>query len=678
MQQESTLYHPSNDSCWDHPYIDLEAHRENPFPHVYLHGGFEGTPVRFSFYCPAKESFSGRFFHLVTPVQGHEDQSQGLSGEEDHIGFSLHHGACFVESNMGGDNPDPTLLYRSSAAVAEYLRIVAKRLYSCDRVFGYLFGGSGGGFKTMACIERTEGIWDGSVPFVIGSPMAIPNMFTVRVHAMRLLRHRFPQIIDAMEPGGSGDPYAALNGEEADALREATRMGFPPRVWFSQDEIGAGALPVLLYAIDRMDRAYYTDFWTKPGYLGSDPTGSAVRDRLFFETTVQSVTLPEKACHSSDFGVDSAWQTMAFRYGTQPVIGLADIPADIPYREGIKIVITSGAATGLQLPLGRLDDHHAIVGEAFGQGDIVVAMQDIRPGDGIRLDNSDYLAIQTYHRHQVPTPDFCGWDQFRDPDGQPLYPQRPVLIGPITAQVGSGSVQSGRIHGKMIVCASLLDESALPWQADWYRSKICEILGPGADRQFRLWYQDNAMHGSLREYGPAVQARTVSYVGTLHRALLCVSDWAERGIEPPASTTYRIEDAQVVVPASAADRKGIQPTVSLRANGQASVRVLKGETIRFDGRMEIPEGAGHIESVTLSMEGRTPDGYDIQPILEECPGSRTLPEDGAPNIHEVHHEHCCIQPGTYFAALRVTVNHMQGNPYTGLSNLARVRIQVDA
>ena len=335
MQQNERVYHPSGDPAWNKPFIDIEETRLAPVPHTYLHGGFEGTHVRFALYCPPKESFRDRFFHLLTPVQGNENQSQALTGEEDHIGFSLSHGACFVESNMGGDDPDPTLLYRSSAAVAEYLRVVARRLYGRTRVYGYLFGGSGGGFKTMACVERTDGVWEGSVPFVIGSPMAIPNMFTVRVHAMRLLRRKFAQIVDAIEPGGSGDPYAGLNEEEADALREATCMGFPPRVWFSHGEIGAGALPVLTYAIDQMDPSYYQDFWTKPGYLGSDPNGSAARDRLCFETTVAQVLLPQEAYRTTDFGVDSAWQTMAFRYATQPAFELAGVHVSISYAVGI-------------------------------------------------------------------------------------------------------------------------------------------------------------------------------------------------------------------------------------------------------------------------------------------------------------------------------------------------------
>jgi hypothetical protein len=56
--------------------------------------------------------------------------------------------------------------------------------------------------------------------------------FTVRIHALRVLklRNKFPAIMDAIDPGGSGNPYAGLTEEERQALEEATRLGFGPRL----------------------------------------------------------------------------------------------------------------------------------------------------------------------------------------------------------------------------------------------------------------------------------------------------------------------------------------------------------------------------------------------------------------------------------------------------------------
>ena len=49
---------------------------------------------------------------------------------------------------------------------------------------------------------------------------------------MRILKGKFPSIVDAVEPGGSGDMYKDLNEEQQAALREVTNMGFPPLGWF--------------------------------------------------------------------------------------------------------------------------------------------------------------------------------------------------------------------------------------------------------------------------------------------------------------------------------------------------------------------------------------------------------------------------------------------------------------
>ena len=103
--------------------------------------------------------------------------------------------------------------------------------------------------------------------------MAIPNMFTVRMHAQRVLRHRLDGIVDAVEPGG-GDMYEGLDTEEREALVEVTRMGFPPRSWFGHRTMGMHAFPLLYGGLVMADPSYFEDFWTVPGYLGHEPPAS--------------------------------------------------------------------------------------------------------------------------------------------------------------------------------------------------------------------------------------------------------------------------------------------------------------------------------------------------------------------------------------------------------------------
>ena len=275
----------TDDPIFEVPYADVDEWREHPVRHRYVHGGFTGTETRFSFYLPPPPLYEGRFFQHITPVPDSELLAQQATGQEDKIGFAIASGAYFVETNGGGGlggygDPDPTIAaYRAHAACAGFSRTVAADMYGAHRPFGYAYGGSGGGYRTIGCIENTVGVWDGVVPYVIGSPMAIPNMFTVRMHAQRLLRNSFERIVDALEPGGSGVPDVGLSDDERDALIEVTRMGFPPRSWFGYRTMGMHAFPVLYRGMRMADPGYFEDFWSEPGYLGADPPPSLTRDR---------------------------------------------------------------------------------------------------------------------------------------------------------------------------------------------------------------------------------------------------------------------------------------------------------------------------------------------------------------------------------------------------------------
>ncbi|MEH7495705.1 hypothetical protein [Neobacillus niacini] len=670
LQEKSLLYDPKLDSEYQNPYVDIDEWREGVVRYHYIHGGFEGTEVRFSLYFPEKENYKGRFFQFMAPFQGHEDASQSRRGEEDKIGFSLTNGAYFVESNMGGPTAQDTTIYRSSAAVAEYSRVIAANLYGPHRPFGYIYGGSGGGFKTMSCFENTNS-WDGAVPYIIGSPMAIPNVFTVRAHALRILRNKLHKIADATEPGGSGDIYAGLNEEERAALEEVTKMGFPARLWFSHEYVGLGALPLFVPVIEQIDPEYLKDFWKVPGYLGADPNSSAVRDRLQYKTVITEAHLISKDLLIKDenkTGADDAWH----RHSSintdlyKPWMRLKNVPTGDVYLTGTDIVFLNGEAAGYKIPLERLEGDKVFVGAGFGVEAMLEILEKVKPGDEIMLDNSNFIAIQTYHRHQVPSDDYYVWDQFRNEDGTPKYPQRPINIGPNITRGGAGSIQSGRFNGKMIVVATLLDESAYPWQPDWYRTKVKGELGDKESQCFRLWYMDNAMHDDQAK--TADDLHLISYLGAIHQALLDVSDWVERGITPPESSEYSVKDGQVSVPLKANERKGIQPVVSLKANGSECAIVNAGEPVYFTAKVEVPANSGKLTVAEWSFEGET--DFPIK-------GEFTNVNDDA-TVATVEAKYIFSKSGTYFPVLRIKVNR-QGDGsglYTQVQNLCRVRVIV--
>jgi len=679
---EPAFYRTEGDQEFAKPYIDVDEWRTQPVRHRYVHGGFTGTETRFSYYFPDKAGYKGRFFQHITPVPDDENASQKLpAGEDNKINFAIASGAYFVETNGGGkldlgkahtSKADPTIGgYRANANAAAYSRVVAQKMYGGKRPFGYAYGGSGGAFRTIGLMENTRGVWDGAVPYVVGSTQAIPNMFTGRIRVMRLLGDKLDQVVSAADPGGSGDIYAGLTSLQAEALREMTRLGFLPQSWYAWRDMGIHGFAALYPGIAAADPTYFIDFWTKPGYLGFDHPAQFKDARLQFKSKVAHVLTAAEAARaginldaSSERqrgGVDTAFKVPEGAEGRRVVAyRLTAAPPKIPFLGG-DLIVATGAARDKRLPLARIVGDVVVLGVA--NGDVAALLKD---GDDVTVDNSNFLAMETYHRHQVPGPEFKVWDQFRNADGTPKYPQRPKLLGPMFIPT-VGRKQTGEIEGKMIVASSLWDREALPWQADWYANRVKQHLGARFDQNFRLWYTDHAVHGDFSPKGLGEDAtRIVSYVPVLQQALRDLADWVENGIPAPTSTQYKIIDGQVVVPPSAEARKGIQLVVSLRVNGSDRVEVKAGQPVSFDGAITVPKEAGSVIAADWDF-----DGSGTFPISAKVAAkAKTV---------KVSTSHTFTRPGTYFAVLRGTANR-QGDraaTFARIQNLARVRVVVN-
>ena len=168
-----------------------------------------------------------------------------------------------------------------------------------------------------------------------------------------------------------------------------------------------------------------------------------------------------------------------------------------------------------------------------------------------------------------PDPDLYGWNQFRDVDGAPIYPQRPLLIGPMLA-AGSGGVATGRFEGKMIMLASVLDVEAYPWSADWYHQQVRAVAGDGIVDRFRLWFLDNADHNPTTRT-VAANAHIVGYDGEMHQALLDLDAWVADGVHPSPTTNYRVTaESQIEVSGDPQQRGGLQPVVRLTVAAERS------------------------------------------------------------------------------------------------------------
>jgi len=663
------------DPLYVEPFVDVDEWRDDPVRHRYVHGGFTDTDLRFSIYFPPAEQYEGRFLQPVMHIAG--DENVALTGELAGLGnraiqFAFDSGGYLVESNQGSTlmmGPADITGFRASAATAQYSRILAEEMYGEHRPYGYVFGGSGGAYKSMACYENAPDVWDGAVPFINGSHVSMPNVFTVQAHAFRLLEDVFDQIVDAVEPGG-GDMYAGLDEEQRAALEEVTRLGFPPRAWFAHERVAlsyTGVFAAIFGILAMGDPTYFQDFWTEPGYLGADPPKSLQAARIQWQTTVtELVTTAE---------VQAMGLPVSITAGTRPSAPAALRIAELPdgRLQGAFLTPASGGAAGQRLMItGVLGD---LLMLGFG-GMSIPTLEAINIGDTVEIDNSDYLAAQTYHRHQDPGPEYPVWDQFKAPDGSHLYPQRPLVKG--FDQVGEGnSWQSGRFTAKVINVACLMDEAAFPWQADWYRRRVMAEQGADYADRYRLWFVDRAMHVNPSRYlspnegvqpqqdhGPT-DTQIVAYNGVLHQAIRDVAAWAERGVEPPAETRYEVVDGQIEVAATAAERRGVQPVITLTADGGGRADVQVGAAVELVGEVEVPPDAGVVVAAEWDFDG-SGSYADAETI---APGSASV---------RCSRSHAFDEPGTYFVTLRAASQRADsvGSAFGAARNLARVRVVV--
>ena len=698
------IYHAKEDLTYKTVYVDIERWEERPNPndknggtvkYFFVHGGFndpeQDRNIKFSFAFPEKEAYQGHFFQYLCPFPGPDEEMASFkrSGRDDNIAFALTHGAYFIETNMGsktafGPMKDSTITWKASAMSAEYSREYAMKFYGCTRPYGYVYGGSGGGYKSMACIENTDA-WDGAAPFVIGCPVSLPNSISLHVFAQRMLRHQFKNIVDALDAGGSGDPEAHMNAYEKAAYREVCRMGFQPKAWFieADGKIDPGSLPVLMPGVKAADPSYFTDFWTVPGYDGANPLGVSQRDRLVFDGVVKSVHVAGEAVEEDDEytnGVDTAWKKQLAK-GNGAWIELEEVPTgEDLYLEGVNITMTSGKAEGKVMILGGIEGKAITIGSAFGFSNIDEVIADIQPGDTLHLDNSDYIAVQMYYRHQVPDDkSFEAFSQFRDADGNLAIPQRSFIMG--YGFTGTGTVQDGNIQGKVIMNQSLLDESTWPWCAHWYKNKVIEAKG--SDKDYRLYWNENCLHGDL---AGLQSSRVVNYVGALYQSLLDLSDWVEKGIEPRKSASYEYKEGQIYIEQDPEKRYGLQPKVTLTVNGGKKAVVKPGETFTLEALAEVPQGAGSATAFDFALkDNRMEDRHfeykdDIADIFN-IPGEVIdlgTDEQGVSRAKAV--AKCSYdEPGTHFAAVRVksNVDGSADDVFTQILNLDRARIIVE-
>lgn len=626
------------DPEYNFPFITSETDETTPVPHRRVSGIFNGTEVDFNIYLPPADQWAGRFFQLVYPTQN-------STAEDEAIAFSVDSGAHTVRVTG-------TLGYRADAAAAKFAREVAREYYEDPerQIYGYVYGGSGGSFMTVGAMEHTSGVWDGSVTLIQAVPVSNPNNWSIRALAGLLLEGKAQQVVDAMRPGGSKNPFANLTEAERATLEEATALGVPLDAWEDFEGVGGNRVHLLdllwtmvVEPVRESDPTYADDFWNELGYIGTEESelGEFFRAALVeYDATVTNIQASKDDL---------------------PVVELDSIPANPPAR-GLEFTLVD--ALGEQASFtGHLDaDSKTVTPDANADPEVLATL---REGTKLRVDNRWYLAVHGFHRHQVPTrPGFYGYDYLRDDVGSPIYPQRDVLLAPdIAESTTGGSKHSGNITGKMIVMDNLRDFDAFPWHATWYQSQVQEALGDRFGDNYRLIFNENADH-NMGAVPKELQTRLVDFTGLYEQLLRDLSSWVEEGTEPPEGTAYTVENGQVRVPATASERKGIQPVVELTIDGGNRTEITTGESVTFELRAEAPPGTGLIVSVEWDFYG-TGDFVEVE-------------FGGVGERVETSASHAYSEAGVYFPAVRVA-SHREGDADTEFAralNLGRARVVV--
>lgn len=680
------------DDFFGAPYIDVDEERADPTPHRHVHGGFEGTSTRFTFYLPPPGRYQGRLYQPLEGANaGHEDVNAGALGAAlGRVEMLFRLGGYVVESNMGhiGDvmdpkaGPDPTIYgWRAAAESARFSKYIAERALGSAPSYSYVFGGSGGARRSPLCLAYAPDAWDGALPYM-GDAMdgehgdfrllrgGGGNNFSSMFNVQRLLASKIDDVVDAMAPGGSGDPFAGLDTHQRGELNNLYRLGFPcgDETMIAQP---LGQIWLWSSMAERLRRDYpeYWDaFWSEPGHVGHDEPQVVERDLIDTRATVVRPLFAEDILGDSRFqgneyvnmrGMVYMFASMFDMWHKPMVIEVDDIPPG--YLLGAGVRATTGQAAGRQLYCIHAVGNFLL---CDGEGEASNArFAGIAPGDEIQLDNRGFLAFCYYYRHHLmPSAE---WDFLR-PNGLPVYPQYELpAMSPFM-----GTVHSAEYEGKLLWVHHTHDSSLWPSQGIGMKNNVERVYGmEAAATKFRLRWTENAEHGppALLAPGGARASNTwlVDPDPVIEQSLVDLAAWVEQGIEPE-DTAFEYRDGTVRLPATAARRRGIQPVVTVSANGSTRAEIGVGEDVILEVHGEVPPAAGTIVSVAWDF-----DGSGTYPFRHDD-------VDGLSSAVTLRTTRTYDEPGTYFATALVE-SHREGD-VTAISrripNLASARIVV--
>jgi hypothetical protein len=674
---------PQDPALVGKPYIDVDEWRDEPRRHRYVHGGFENTHTLFSFYFPEKEQYRGRFFqYLEGGAGGHENLIAGQRWMFRMAYDDL--GGYLVESNQGHHPNEGTgfannwELFDASAESAIFSRSIAEEMYGEEPHHGYVWGGSGGGSRSIYCIENRPDVYAGGCPHVIWVS-ALGSTWGPIGQVWLQAREKLDEIIDATEPGGSGDPFATLDANQREALAALYRYGYPrgaeSQIWaFSPWMWG-------LAGLRQMDAGYFHDFWNTPGYIGHDQSGKVAARRFDITATVTEVVTGAEGLTDIAVLAETAGAARPMNVGVK-----VDVTDDPDKLFGAVMTVLTGEAKGREIVISQVTGTMVSTSGEFEPK----LFEGVAVGDQVRFHNDDFIAWCYHFMYALPLDALMETNELGEKtllpgheglrayavDDKPLYPQRVPMYAAPAPEDGENSGpnrQTGRIPGKMIHVNATHDAQCWPNGCAAYGERVRSTMGDEADDHYRLWWVENAPHGAPQMLGPALtnikdpnlwRARLVDYDGVTAQALRDVVAWVEDGIAAPPTTGFTMTtDGGIKLAETVKERQSVQPIASATANGAVRAEVKVGEPVTLVGTGEMAPGMGTIVTAEWDTKGTGPfERFDVDGSQEKVTVETTTTYD---------------TPGTYFASFRVGSHRdgLAGNPPYPRNN-ARVRIVV--
>ena len=521
---------------------------------------------------PAKEYWRNRSFEVEHPTGG------GVV--DNRMAFT--NGAYSVNW-MSASIPNAVASHRHEAAATKVAAAYANKLYrNTAKIYSYIWGCSGGGIVAMALAENVTGVFDGVGVHCTG-PTGVATYHSFHwqaLYTMAISKAKRDAIAAAAVPGGTGDIYAGLNEEEKSVLNEFISAGYPLPV------IGNAftSLTPLVPPIDiRMaDPTYEDDFWSKPGYAGANPPTYLTAAKIDGYATIAGIARDAA-------GVPTAVQ---FDPATVPALGTTGdnyLEYFVYAADGKTRVIDPKRATGDSTQnnrryslMGKLDTKTGLL--TLTAANSPMLLNALTVGSKIRVNNLFILAIYFYPRYSN-IPGARSYDQYRNANGSPKYPQRKDIsvLSHANYRTMGGRLETGAVKTKTMIMEGRGDNLSWPIFNSSYAESIQRTLGAKANDMMRFYLHDNGSH-----------AVGGGEPGIFQQAMQDLMAWAEKGIAPPPSTNYTIKNGQVVPPDNAADRRGLQPVMNLSANGVERVTVGVNQPVNLASRIEMPPNTGLI------------------------------------------------------------------------------------